>query len=220
MLLLLLFPLLWGILSSAETICVPASFSGHMPALSSCDAALVKLEDLIVRCGNEKVIVGPTASGAHYIRLPLYYVDDAPSPGTSRCVVQVTWQPRPRIRPPVASFDIFYPSVIQRTAFRIRDQCVQGNRFHGPQLGKEWIEPHQWVLVQFGSASVINETTGNFSDAASGNFSVMWADGTNQTVTDLMFGQTEGSGILSPSVFQNGAGLNVENDSELKITTS
>ena len=147
-----LLPLLYIAFSSAETICQPAP-SGQVPTLSSCDATLLKLETYISTCGSEKVTVGPTAGG---IRLPLYYVDDDLSPFVprSRCMIQVLWHPRSGQRPPVASFDIFRPQEIQQAAIRVRDQCVKGNQFHGPQLGKEWILTRQWVLVLFGTAFV------------------------------------------------------------------
>ncbi|KAL2048020.1 hypothetical protein ABVK25_011116 [Lepraria finkii] len=124
-----------------------------MHTLSSCDATLLKLETYISTCDSEKVTTGPTAGG---IRLPLYYVDDdlSPSVPRSRCVIQVLWHPRSGRRPPVASFDIFKPQEIQQAAIRVRDQCVKGNQFHGPQVGKEWILTRQWVLVLLGTALV------------------------------------------------------------------
>ena len=183
-----------------------------MPTLSSCDATLLKLETYISTCGSEKVTIGPTAGG---IRLPLYYVDDDLSPFVprTRCVIQVLWHPRSGQRPPVASFDIFRPQEIQQAAIRVRDQCVKGNQFHGPQLGKEWILTRQWVLVLFGTALVGGGVSGN------GTMSVVWADGTNRTVNASVFGNSIGCGS-SKGLLGNGLGLNIENDSGVKITES
>ena len=128
-------------------------------------------------------------------------------------MIQVLWHPRSGQRPPVASFDIFRPQEIQQAAIRVRDQCVKGNQFHGPQLGKEWILTRQWVLVLFGTALVGGRVSEN------GTMSVVWADGTNQTVNASVLGNSIGCGS-SKGLLGNGLGLNIENDSSVKITES
>lgn len=210
---LFFFTVLWATLTSAETICEP-SLPSKMPTLASCDIALRDLEDYLIRCPRGKLIVGPTAS-KHGIHLPIYFIDSSIFPPIPlyRCVIKVVWQPKQERRP-VADFDILKAGDIQQAAFRIRDQCVKGHESRNPQLGIEWMLPREWVLVQFGSAIPTAGLDGNSTNADNRMTSVVWGDGTNQTLDSSTFEQVWTCGDAS-GLPQNGTAPDVVHGSEL-----
>ena len=70
------------------------------------------------------------------------------------------------------------------------------------QLGYAWIQPHQWVVVQFVPVLVNGGNAGNLG-SGNGNVTVM-GNGTNMSVDASMFNpSTCGSPITLPSVSGN-----------------
>ncbi|KAL2038001.1 hypothetical protein N7G274_009221 [Stereocaulon virgatum] len=207
------FTMLWATLISAETICEP-TLPGQMPTLASCDIALRKLEDYLIRCPEGRILVGPIAS-EHGIRLPLYFTGFSPVPPIPhyRCVLRVIWQRRQE-RQPVASFDFLKASDIQQAAFRIRDQCVKGSESRNSQLGREWILPREWVLVSLGSARLTAGLDGNATNADNRMTSVVWGDGTNESLNSSTFEQV-GTCSDASELRQNGTAPHIVNDSPL-----
>ena len=121
------------------------------------------------------------------------------------CVISILWQPTdPR---PVASFDIFAFSKILSAAHSIRDQCIKGSEQFHPRLGRAWIEPREWVDVQFGYVLGPSGLAVNASDVGSGNLTLRLADGSNRTFASSMLQQVGDCGAATG--FENGLGANV-----------
>ncbi|MCJ1450815.1 hypothetical protein MMC28_001149 [Mycoblastus sanguinarius] len=159
-----------------------------LPQLASCNYALHRLELANQACGPENAIFGPVAYGPRGISLPATFIGAGTdyTPITPIwCAILILWQPRPTVQPPSPSaLDVFPFSQILQAAYRIRDQCLLGTRERAPQIGREWIEPHQWVDVQYAGVYGVEELRRNWSDAAlrGEKMKLSLSDGTNQTV--------------------------------------
>lgn len=89
---------------------------------------------------------------------------------------------------PSEEFDVFPFEKVLQSANSINNECLIRRRGHTPQIGREWIQPHQWVDVQFGGIwdpAYTRVLKGNASDNITGfgNGTVFLSDGTNMTVT-------------------------------------
>ena len=126
-------------------------------------------------------------------------------------MVSILWQPKPGVRPPVTSLDLFPFNKILVAANGIRNFCLQGSEQYHPRLGRAWIGPHDWVDVQFGSVLGPRGFAINASDFGSGGLTVRMADGSNQTVTSSMLGQSGNCGA-APGL-EDGIGANILNQS-------
>lgn len=109
------------------------------------------------------------------------------------CVILILWQTRPNVHAPQDEFDVFPFSKILHAANAIRDRCLLRRRGHTPQIGREWILPHQWIDVQVGGiwGPNVGKLKGNASDnvLGAGDLTVFLADGTNMTISSSMLGR-------------------------------
>ena len=178
-------------LVSADVYCSTLFPPYAVPPLESCDAALRALEQAGARCGRGEIIFGPTSSGPGTVRLPAMYIGSEPQVPVSEavCVISVLWQPKPGVRPPIAEFDMFTFSNILSAAYSIRNRCMKRSEQYHITLGRAWIQPHQWIDIQFGSVLGPRGLAINASDVRSGGLTVRMADGSNQTVASSMLGQ-------------------------------
>ena len=201
-------------LVSADVHCSALTPPYLVPPVESCDAALRALEQAGAECGTGSIIFGPNAKGPRSVGLPAMYIGRQPYIPMSEliCVISILWQPKRGVRPPIAELDIFPFNNILIAAYDIRNQCIEGSqRFH-PRLGRAWIEPHNWVDVQFGSVLGPRGLSINASDVGSGNLTVMMADGSNQTVaSSMLLGQIGGCGAVTG--LENGLGVNISETS-------
>ena len=201
-------------LVSADVHCSALIPPYLVPTLESCDAALVALEQAGIECGTGSIIFGPKSKGPRTVGLPAMYIGRQPYIPMSdfTCVISILWQPKRGVRPPIAELDIFPFNNVLIAAYDIRNKCIEGSeRFH-PRLGRAWIEPHNWVDVQFGSVLAPRGLTINASDVESGNLTVMLADGSNQTVaSSMLLGQIGGCGALTG--LENGLDANISETS-------
>ncbi len=198
------------VLVSADVYCNSLVPPYLVPSLESCDAAILTLEQADAQCGTGNIIFGPTATGSRSFHLPALFMGSKPQHPVSDliCVIYILWQPKLGVLPPIASIDIFAFRKILLAANMIRDQCIKGNQHFLPRAGRAWIEPHQWVDVQFGSVFGPRGRglAVNNSDVESGNLTVMLADGSNQTIVPSMLGQIGYCGAATG--FENGLGTN------------
>ena len=187
-------------LVSADVHCSALVPPYLVPPLESCDAALVALEQAGAECGAGSIIFGPKSRGSRTVGLPAIYIGRQPYIPMSdlTCVISILWQPKRGVRPPIADLDIFPFNNILIAAYDIRNQCIEGFETFHPRLGRAWIEPHNWVDVQFGSVLAPRGLFINASDVGSGNLTVMMADGSNQTVSSsMLLGQIGGCGAVT-----------------------
>ena len=200
-------------LVSADVYCSSLIPPYAVPPLESCDAALRALEVAGAECGTGNIIFGPTSSGPRAVRLPAMYIGTGSQDPMSGliCVISILWQPQRRVRPPIVWIDIFPFRNIITAAYDIRDQCIKGSEQYHPRVGRAWIEPHNWVDVQFGSVLGPRGLVANASDVGSGALTVRLADGSIQTVTSSMLGQVGDCG--AGSWFVNGLGTNISETS-------
>ena len=77
---------------------------------------------------------------------------------------------------------MFRFSKVVSAAGEIRDRCLRGGAGRKSMIGREWVEPNQWVDVQF--AGVFGpEMVGGWGNlSGGGNAVVMLADGANSSV--------------------------------------
>ena len=200
-------------LVSADVYCSALIPSYAVPPLASCDAAILALEQTGAVCGPGRLIFGPTSSGPLTVRLPVMYIgqQDVRSVSELICVISILWQPKPGERPPTAEFDIFTFSNIITAAYNIRNQCIKRSEHFNTRLGRAYIEPNEWVDVQFGSVLGPRRWPVNASDAESGGLTMMLADGSNQTFASSMLGQVGGCGAVTG--LENGFGANISETS-------
>lgn len=194
-------------LVSADVHCTSLIPPYLVPTRASCDAALVALEQAGAECGTGTIIFGPNSKGPRTVGLPAMYIGRQPHARELVCVISVLWQPKRGVRPPIAELDIFPFSNILTAADDIRNQCIEGSQIFHQRLGRAWIEPHNWVDVQFGAVLGPIGLTTNASDVGSGNLTVMMADGSNQTVaSSMLLGQSGGCGAVTG--LENGLNVN------------
>ena len=186
---LLLLTFAWAI-TSAEFICNPRVPPPLLPSVASCDYAIRRLEHTDQQRGSGDIIFSPIATEPHGISLPATFLGVGPgyTPVTPVwCIILILWQPRPSAQVPQETFDVFSFSKILQAANSIRDRCLIRRRGHTPQIGREWVAPHQWVDVQFGGiwGPEITMLKANASNNVlrAGHLTVYIADGTNMTIS-------------------------------------
>ena len=166
----------WAVLSSADTYC---QRSLAVPPLASCDRVLTTIVDFVREAGNYNRTFGPSDSLAK-ITLPIWFADPMPSRHGASCSIMLRWRPRSRFpsshRVPY-NFDHFLPVEVLRAAARIRAACVRVGK-----LGYEWIEPRQWVQVEF-ATTLPHESYSSNAAGIDGRLSNVTANGTNVTVS-------------------------------------
>ena len=133
MLLLLLLPLLHATttIAAPETRCLD-QYHPTIATAASCDNALNNLQRFMLPYYRQETVkVG--SSRTSDIQLRKHFIDDSPDhpPGTPRCGISFFWDPKyeKAAKPyPVSpdAYDVLYPSQLQSSAQRIRDQCVAG----------------------------------------------------------------------------------------------
>ena len=201
-------------LVSADVYCSTLVPPYAVPPLESCNAAFRALEQAGARCGTDILIFGPTSSGLRSVRLPVMYLSPQPQdpiPGLV-CVISILWQPKRGVRPPREEFDIFAFSKILRAAYNILNECIKSSGTVHARLGRAYIEPHEWVDVQFGSVLAPREFAVNASDVGSGGLTVRMTDGSNQTVaSSTLVGQMGDCGAATG--FENGLGADISETS-------
>lgn len=113
----------------------------------------------------------------------------------------ILWQPRPGARPAVEERDVFRFSMVLGAANGIRDRCLKVRPGSRTMIGREWVEPNQWVDVQFGGVfgPEVLKRQGNFSggDGTGGGgkeLTVMLADGTNMSVVPAALNEVRDCG--------------------------
>ena len=134
------------------------------------------------------------------------------------CAIMILWQPRPTARPAVEGRDVFPFSKVLKAANGIEDRCLRDRAGSRRMIGREWMEPNEWVDVQFGGVfgpkvlgglGLRNFGGGNDSGDGAGNrLRVMMADGTNMSVVPSALNEVRGcGGLLS---FGNGTARTIE----------
>lgn len=197
LILLLTSPLVWAILSSAKTYCDPSDL---VPTLASCDRALIKFGEFVRTAAANKWTFGPSDSS--YLRLPFAVVDPKPDDADGNsCAIGILWDPRPwSPRPPlplpVTELDEVWAAELGRSASRITEKCIKTD---GPeqvrQLGHEWIEPLQWVKVDF--LSGFGNAAGFDGDLITGDANL--TTGTNTTVSASIVNEGNSIEVLTDS---------------------
>ena len=191
-------------LSSAEIICSDSEII--LPTLDSCARALHELSTWVEGCGASPRDFGPVIASPGVIPLPQYFVD--PQINVVKCGIIISWAPRPSVPPPAPlAVDTFYPTVIVYEAARIMRLCAYSNsqlydQRYPRKLGRAWIQPHQWVLVQF-VPLLVNEGNSGDLGSGNGNVTVMVDNGANTTVDASMINP---STCGSPSTLPNAPG--------------
>ena len=186
-----------AVLSSAEIHCYddPAIV---LPTWASCNRALVELRTWVVECGPSPRDFGPAPTSPGGIALPQHFIDPQRSESL-KCGIHISWAPKPWVPPPAPlGVDSFSPTYILIDAGSIMRKCL-----YTLQLGYAWIQPHQWVVIEF--VRVYNKE-GNSGDLGSGNgnVTVMMRNGTNATVNASMFNpSTCGGAITLPNASGN-----------------
>jgi len=199
-----------SIVCSAEVICNDHVSHTLIPELLSCDYALRQLEVTNQQCGSRNVIFSPTAKGAFVFPLPSIHIgagsDYTPSAKTW-CAILIIWQPRDETRKPESEEDVFPFSKIIQAARRIRNECLAGRPGHLPTIGREWIQPYQFVDVQFGGVfpNGIDGIKGDYSHTAEKDpdLTLHLADGSNLTVASNALGETWKCGSPITNGFAN-----------------
>ena len=194
----LILTLFWAtVLSRAETIC--DDDTPIVPTVDSCERALGHMEDFINKCGQRARFFGPTPVNDGLVSLPQSFIDPF-STVRPRCCITILWDPRPGFQPPAENYDTLKPIKLQQAAFRVRDDCVKLPRYGTlRRLGHEWIQPNQWVKVQFAAAFDNNQHLDTLEDVESGTMTMVLANGTNITVPSSMFNRhTYDSGLRLP----------------------
>ena len=141
------------------------------------------------------------------LSLPAIFIGAGPGylpTGQVLCAVIILWQPRPRAQPAVEERDVFRFSKVLKAANGIRDLCLEGWMGRRRMIGREWVEPNEWVDVQFGGVSgpEVVKGWGNSSGSDDGvvgrrgELRVILADGTNMSVLPSVFNEVRGCGGL------------------------
>lgn len=192
--------LLWAH-SSAEVICNPQVPPSLLPSVASCAYAMRRLEHTDQQIGPGNTIFSRVATGPHGIFLPATFLGIGPDymPMTPVwCIIMLLWQPRPAVHLPSEEFDVFPFGKILQAANNIRDRCLTRRRGHAPQIGREWVQPHQWVDVQFGGIwgpTYKGLLTGNASNILSWDVVVQLSDGANVTIPSSVLRESTLPGI-------------------------
>ncbi|KAK3174104.1 hypothetical protein OEA41_001348 [Lepraria neglecta] len=198
MLLLLLLALLHAATTKAapETRCLDP-YGPRIATAASCDNALNNLQRFMLPYYRQETVKVGTSRTSD-IRLRKHFIDDSPDHplGTPRCGISFFWDPKyeKAVKPyPVSpdAYDVLYPSQLQSSAQRIRDQCVAG----APPRGIEHIVPNQWVLVLF---------EGFYLDPQSGNWTTLMANGIEIAVNASLVNPVAPSGSSASTVLENG----------------
>ena len=99
--------------------------------------------------------------------------------------------------------DVFRFSKVLRAANGIRDRCLRDAPGLRRMVGREWVEPNEWVDVQFGGVFGPDWLSGwgifSGGDGVVGGgreLRVVLADGTNMTVVPSVFNEVRGCGGL------------------------
>lgn len=198
---LLLLPIL-AAFASAEVICNPNVPRTALPELASCDYAISYLEYVSATCGSEAIIFTALPAGPSAILLPLSYVGQGPdyTPSSPHwCIILVLWQPRPESRlPPPTLADVFPFDAVVDAAKSIREVCLTEGHGWIPMIGRSWIEPNEWIDVQFGVVTGSDSVDGKFgiSGADGGNMTVLLADGSTRTLVPSLFERNNACGGL------------------------
>ncbi|CAD6590900.1 MAG: hypothetical protein ASARMPRED_005098 [Alectoria sarmentosa] len=197
---------LFATLCTAEVICNPRVPPNLIPPLQSCDYAIRRLEVVQQGCGPDPIVFSPTAAGPNVLSLPAIYVGAGPGytpPTPVWCAIMILWQPRPQARPALDGRDVFRFSKILGAANGVLDRCLRARPGSRSMIGREWVEPNQWVEVQFGGVFGPEAVRGqgNFSGDDGVGFGgeelmVMLADGTNVSVVPSAFNEVRGCGGL------------------------
>ncbi|KAL9066246.1 MAG: hypothetical protein Q9161_007703 [Pseudevernia consocians] len=194
-------------LSTAEIICNPNVPPNLVPPLASCDYAIHRLEVMQQQCGTTPMIFSPSAHGPDALALPAVFIGAGPgyTPAAKVwCAIMILWQPRPRAAPAVDGRDVFRFSKVLGAANGIRDRCLMRDGLGlRRMIGREWVEPNEWVDVQFGGVfgPEVLRGWGNFSggDGVVGGgmeLAVMMADGSNVSVVPSVLNEVGGCGGL------------------------
>ena len=196
-----------AVLSSADSFCYEDAEIILTP-LASCTRAIGELQTWVEECGAARRDFGPAPVSPGVIPLAQHFIDPHRS-AYVKCAIALLWAPRPNVSPPAPSaLDNFYPPAIVNLAFEIMFWCSVSFPYSPGQryplkLGYGWIQPHQWVFVDF---IQVRGNEGNSSDLGSrnGNVTVATEFGANSIVDASMFNpSTCGNPITLPNVSGN-----------------
>lgn len=184
----------------AEVLCNPNVPPSLTPSLQSCDYAIRRLEVIEQLCGMSPIVFSPTAAYApNVFSLPAIFIGAGPhyTPTTQVwCAIMILWQPRPQVRPAVEQQDVFRFSMVLKAANEIRDRCLGRGTGRRSMVGREWVEPNQWVDVQFGGVWGPGVVEGQGNSSGGDGVGVMLADGTNMSIVPSALNEMRGCGGL------------------------
>ncbi len=153
------------------------------------------------------IVFSPSAHGPDVLSLPEIFIGAGPGYLPTEqvwCAIMILWQPRPRAQPGVEGRDVFRFSKVLKAANGIRDLCLNGWMGRRSMIGREWVEPNEWVDVQFGGVfgpEVVKSWRNSSSSddgvvGGRGELNVVLADGTNMSVLPSAFNEVRGCGRL------------------------